>query len=62
MTTELARRLFTCIDSEIELNKLSNAELADLLLEHVWSYMDMTGPKSVLVGVVIERLRQGEES
>ena len=41
-----------------KLRTMSNQELANLLLNYVWSDMDVTRPQTTLVGVVLDRLRK----
>ena len=51
--------IFDQAEIEARLRTMSNQQLANLLLNHVWAEMDSTKPQSVLLSVVIDRL-QGE--
>jgi hypothetical protein len=58
---EVAEALFECFDAEKALEAKTNAELADLLVEHVWGNLNMFGSHSILIGEAIERLRDKKE-
>lgn len=49
-------QLFLSAETTDKLKHLTNAELARLLLEHVWAEMDILSPQSDLLSEVIDRL------
>ena len=40
------------------LRELNNIEIADLLKDHLWSYLDVFSPLADLVEIAIERLKE----
>lgn len=54
---EAVAALFRCADVNAELSKRTNHEIADLLIEHVWAYAEITSPLAVLLEQAIDRLR-----
>ena len=55
---EVFAQLMVSVDAENALEKMSNDEIADLLLNHVWGEVNIFSPKSALLSVVVERLRR----
>ena len=58
MTEAQVQRLWQWLQSTGVLEGLSNAELADLLVETVWAELPVCSPQSDLISEVIERLRR----
>lgn len=56
----VVKDLFQSIDTEKALREKSDDEIADLLLEHVWSGLDPLSPHADLVEAAIERLKTGD--
>lgn len=55
---EVVRRLFDCASAADRLQKMTDAELAKLLEEHVWANMSMLSVESEVVSSAIDRLRR----
>ena len=59
--TDKETRLVLSVEISIQLQKLSNEELTDRLLKHVWSDMDICTYEAELVSAAIERLAGSEK-
>ncbi len=57
---EIVERMLASFESQEKLEAMTNAELADVLMNKVWANMELFTPESDLIGAVIDRLR-GEE-
>jgi hypothetical protein len=57
ITEEFVTALFNEIAIEGALKKKSNAEIADLVLNHLWADTVVGSPQSALLNEVTERLR-----
>ena len=53
---DLAENIINSAETASELQKLSNKELGELLINEVWSIMKLFGRKSAIVEEAIERL------
>lgn len=56
-TEEELQRLWLWIEVTAELETLSNEDLADMLVDVVWTKMPLRTPESDLVSEAIDRLR-----
>lgn len=57
MTNGQGERLLFWIQTTLRLEGLSDAELADLLTDHVWADLPLGSPQSDLIAEVIARLK-----
>ena len=57
MNRELMEDIEQSCKTIAELETKTNEELAQLLVEHVWSYLDVFTATSDLISTVIDRLR-----
>jgi hypothetical protein len=55
---EVVGGLFTCAVASAELATKTDAEIAKLLLDHVWANMSMLSVESELVSQAVERLER----
>lgn len=59
---QLANAIFQSVNTVRELRKKTDAEIADLLLDHIWSELPGFSPQADLVLEAIERLRRDRSS
>jgi NTP pyrophosphatase (non-canonical NTP hydrolase) len=56
LSDEAIERLANMIELGAEIEKRSNAELRQMLIEHVWAYLPVSSPGAALIDEVAERL------
>jgi hypothetical protein len=54
---EVMRQILQSAETAEKLKEKTSAELADLLLEHVWSHLPINSPQGDLVSEAIDRLK-----
>lgn len=57
----MSTALFRSVEMNDALDKRTDAEVADLILCHVWTEFDVASPQSSLMTQAIERLRRSAE-
>jgi hypothetical protein len=62
LTVAHAVRLWDWVAEVERLETLTNHQLADLVEDHLWADLPVMTPTSDLLSLVIDRLRQAEES
>jgi hypothetical protein len=50
--------LMASIETSVAMDAKSDAEIAELVFEHLWKPTDLTSPQSALLEQVIERLKR----
>ncbi len=58
MKQETAEKIFQSCEVITELEKLTNLQLSDLLMETVWAELNIFSPHSDLIMEAIERLKK----
>lgn len=61
-TKDVFLRIIRSVEAHNRLEKMSNKEIGDLLMHHIWADLPLTDARSALLSVAIDRLKGETEA